>query len=145
AGNHQSLQQEHQAERCQDRIHLELAPALGPVHQWLERYLVDAPVEGKCQRRNDEKPEDGVDRERGEQPEGDEASSDKRLAIGEIHDARDAVLERKAQRYQRVGPAQQYAGDDDLHETLLPMRSSGAVLAPEDSAARLRLIPSRSS
>ena len=60
-------------------------------------------------------PQSGLICIRGEQPEGDEAGGHEGLAVGEIHDAGDAVLQRETDRDERVGAAEQNAGDDGLH------------------------------
>ena len=51
----------------------------------------------------------------GEQPERAETGEHQVLAIGEIHDARDAVLQRQPDGDQRIGAAENDTGNQDFH------------------------------
>ena len=60
-------------------------------------------------------PRRGFTPQGGEQPERTKPRPTSVAAVGEVHDARGAVLQREPQRDQRIGSAEHRARDNDLH------------------------------
>ena len=74
------------------------------------RIAIDRPVQREGRGHDaDASPDSGLNCVRGEEPERAEGAGDQHFAVGEVHDAGDAVLQLQPHRHQRVGAAEQQA------------------------------------
>lgn len=64
--------------------------------------------------RSEDHREERADPAGGVEPEGREGAENQKLAVGEVHDPRDPVLQIEAHRDQRVGARKQKPRDDDV-------------------------------
>ncbi len=102
---------------------LELLAVLRPAHQRHQEKFVDQPVRHEGDRHDDDEPDQRAHRMGGIEPPGAEGAGEKELAVGKVHDARDAVLEREPQCDHRVHASQNKSGDDDVYgDHVLPRR-----------------------
>ena len=113
---HQPLHHEQEAEGEEDRVALELVAGLGALDQRREQEVVDQPVQDEGRRHDQDQPGERAHRARGEQPPRGEGGGDDELAIGEVHDPGDAVLQRQPQRHGGVETAEDQPRDDDLDD-----------------------------
>ena len=113
---HDALDDEQHAEGHKDAVDLLRAAVLAASHEPLEQEPVKQPVQhgrerdGQQQRHERAQPETPI--------EGDRAKGgrDQRLAIGEVHDACDAVLQRQAECDEGIHAPQHKARQDDVEQ-----------------------------
>ena len=113
---HHALQDEQQAEGREDRIDLEHGAVLRALHQRHQHDLVEQPVDREADRDRDEQPDQRADGEGGEAPQPAERGRDQALAVRQVHDARDAVLEREPHGDERIHAAEHGAGEHDIDQ-----------------------------
>ena len=111
---HPTLQDEQQAEGREDRIHLEHGAVLRALHQRHQHDFVEQPIDREADRDHDQQPDQRTDGEGGKTPQPAERSRDQALAVGQVHDACDAVLEREPHGDERIHAAQHGAGQHDI-------------------------------
>jgi hypothetical protein len=118
AEDHQqhALHDEQQAEGGENAVHLQRAGIGRATHQRHHRDAVHQPVDGEARGHGDGECCDRVHARHGEQHIGREAGGDGELAVGQVHDARDAVLQREADGDQRVDAAEHQARQHDVEQ-----------------------------
>ena len=120
-----ALNHEEQAEGRQDRVDLEGIPRLRPPDERHQQHPIDEPAGREAGRQHQDHPDERTEREGGEEQVGGEGGGDENLAIGEVHDPRDAVLEREAHGDEGIHAAEDQAAEndvDDQHDDLKGQR-----------------------
>lgn len=109
---HDALDNEEQPEGRQNGINFQTAGAARTAHQRPHHDPVDDERQAVTERHDDEKRPERRQAITGKQHEGDEGSRNQHFAIGKVHDAGNAILQRKSKRDQRIGPSQHQAEDE---------------------------------
>jgi hypothetical protein len=98
-------------------------------------------LHGKPDRRREQQCNDRMDVELGDEQQRTERRRDQKLAVRQIHDARDAVLQRQPHRHQRVHAAEGEAGEEDVeqdHELKLSFRRTPACAGTGSARRNLK-------
>jgi hypothetical protein len=105
---------EQQAEGGEDGFAFELVARARATNQRRHQQAIDEPVGAEGHGHRQDHSQDRIDAEEREHPERGERSAHQKLAVGEVHDARHAVLQVEADGDEGVEPAQDHAAQDDF-------------------------------
>jgi predicted nucleic acid-binding Zn-ribbon protein len=106
---HASVHDKEETERGQDRVPLELVPVCCTPRQWIDQNAVYEPVRRKGDRDGKRHPDNRIDLPQRVHPVRRERPGHQELAIGEIEDACDPVLQIEADGDQRIHAAEHEA------------------------------------
>ena len=112
----QALEHEEQAEGDEHDVGVERVLVRRAADQRDHQVLVDQPVDREGDRHADEQAQQRIELPQHDREEGGERAAHEELAVGEIQNARHAVLQVQAERDQPVHPAEEQAVEEDFEQ-----------------------------